>query len=219
MTMTVSAPAIRVVDDDASWRRSITRLLAAAGYEVVPYESAEQFLQTDDFSTPGCILLDVRMPSLSGLQLQRSLAAQSHALPIVFLTGHGDIPMSVNAMRAGAEDFLTKPVTSEALLVAVQRALARDSASRAQEEEKRRLLSRLDTLTPTEHKVFVLIVRGRLNKQIAYELGSTERTIKWHRRNIMDKLKVDSLAEMVSFAEHLGVLVADDNVDAPAPTR
>ena len=215
--MTVSAPAIRVVDDDASWRRSVTRLLVASGYEVMPYESAEQFLQADDFSTPGCILLDVRMPSLSGLQLQRSLAARSHALPIVFLTGHGDIPMSVNAMRAGAEDFLTKPVTSAALLVAVQRALARDSESRAQDEEKRRLLGRLDGLTPTEHKVFVLIVRGRLNKQIAYELGSTERTIKWHRRNIMEKLKVDSLAEMVSLAEHLGVLVPDVNGGAPAP--
>jgi len=132
--MTVSASAIRVIDDDASWRRSITRLLAASGYEVMSYESAEQFLQADDFSTPGCILLDVRMPSLSGLQLQRSLAAKSHALPIVFLTGHGDIPMSVHAMRAGAEDFLTKPVSSEALLAAVQRALARDSERRAQHD-------------------------------------------------------------------------------------
>ena len=127
MTMTVSGPAIRVVDDDASWRQSVTRLLAASGYKVMPYESAEQFLQADDCSTPGCILLDVRMPSVSGLQLQRSLAAQSQALPIVFLTGHGDIPMSVVAMRAGADDFLTKPVNAETLLAAVQRAIARDS--------------------------------------------------------------------------------------------
>jgi FixJ family two-component response regulator len=215
--MTVSASAIRVIDDDASWRRSITRLLAASGYEVMPYESAEQFLRTDDLSTPGCILLDVRMPSLSGLQLQRSLAEKSHSLPIVFLTGHGDIPMSVHAMRAGAEDFLTKPVSSEALLAAVQRALARDSERRAQHEENQRLLARLDSLTPTEHKVFLLIVRGRLNKQIAYELGSTERTIKWHRHNIMQKLRVDSLAEMVSLAERLGVLAADHSRDAPAP--
>jgi FixJ family two-component response regulator len=215
--MTVSASAIRVIDDDASWRRSITRLLAASGYEVMSYESAEQFLQADDFSTPGCILLDVRMPSLSGLQLQRSLAAKSHALPIVFLTGHGDIPMSVHAMRAGAEDFLTKPVSSEALLAAVQRALARDSERRAQHDENQRLHARLDGLTPTEYKVFLLIVRGRLNKQIAYELGSTERTIKWHRHNIMQKLQMDSLAEMVSFAEHVGVLTGENKRDVPAP--
>jgi FixJ family two-component response regulator len=215
--MTVSASAIRVIDDDASWRRSITRLLAASGYEVMPYESAEQFLQADDLSTPGCILLDVRMPSLSGLQLQRSLAAKSHSLPIVFLTGHGDIPMSVHAMRAGAEDFLTKPVSSEALLAAVQRALARDSERRAQHDENQRLQSRVDTLTPTEHKVFLLIVRGKLNKQIAYQLGSSERTIKWHRHNIMQKLQVDSLAAMVSYAERLGVLAAEHNGDAPSP--
>ena len=215
--MTVSAPAIRVVDDDASWRLSVTRLLAASGYEVMPYESAEQFLKADDGSTPGCILLDVRMPSLSGLQLQRYLAARRHALPIVFLTGHGDIPMSVDAMRAGAEDFLTKPVSSETLLAAVERALARDKQGRAQLGEKQRLHSRLDSLTPTEHKVFILIVRGKLNKQIAYELGSTERTIKWHRHNIMEKLQVDSVAELVLLAEHAGVLVADNNHNAPAP--
>ena len=204
--MSTSAPAVRVVDDDASWRRSVTRLLAASGYKVVPYESAEDYLQADDCSTPGCILLDVRMPSLSGLQLQGSLAAKGETLPIVFLTGHGDIPMSVAAMRAGADDFLTKPVSSETLLRAVQRAIARDSERRAQQDEQQRLRARLDSLTPTEHKVFVLIVRGRLNKQIAYELGSSERTIKWHRHNIMQKLQVDSLAAMVSYAERLGVL-------------
>ena len=212
MTMTASGPAIRVVDDDASWRQSVTRLLAASGYEVMPYESAEQFLQADDCSTPGCILLDVRMPSVSGLQLQRSLAAQSHALPIVFLTGHGDIPMSVVAMRAGADDFLTKPVSSETLLRAVQRALARDSERRARLDENQQQQARLDRLTPTEYKVFALIVRGKLNKQIAYELGSSERTVKWHRHNIMQKLQVDSLAEMVSYAERLGVLA-----DTPEP--
>jgi FixJ family two-component response regulator len=206
MTIAAATPAIRVVDDDASWRLSVTRLLAASGYNVMPYESAEHFLQADDCSTPGCILLDVQMPSQSGLQLQRSLAAQSDALPIVFLTGHGDIPMSVDAMRAGADNFLTKPVSSETLLAAVQRALARDSDCRAQREEARQLRARLDGLTPTEHKVFVLIVRGKLNKQIAYNLGSSERTIKWHRHNIMQKLQVDSLAAMVSYAERLGVL-------------
>ena len=214
--MAVSAPAIRVVDDDASWRRSITRLLAASGYEVMPYESAEQFLQADDCSTPGCILLDVRMPSFSGLQLQRSLAARSQALPIVFLTGHGDIPMSVVAMRAGADDFLTKPVSSETLLAAVQRAIARDSERRAQRDENQQQRARLESLTPTEHKVFVLIVRGKLNKQIAYELGSTERTIKWHRHNIMQKLQVDSLAAMVSYAERLGVLADKPDQDSPS---
>ena len=214
MTMAVSTPAIRVVDDDASWRQSIARLLAASGYKVTPYESAEQFLQADDCSTPGCILLDVRMPRLTGLQLQRSLSARSDVLPIVFLTGHGDIPMSVEAMRAGADDFLTKPVSSEALLAAVQRALARDSDRRAERDEIRQSQARLDSLTPTEHKVFVLIVRGKLNKQVAYDLGSSERTIKWHRHNIMEKLQVDSLAAMVSFAERLGVLKDEADQDA-----
>ena len=212
----ISAPAIRVVDDDASWRTSITRLLAASGYEVMPYESAEQFLQADDCSTPGCILLDVRMPSFSGLQLQRSLAARSQALPIVFLTGHGDIPMSVVAMRAGADDFLTKPVSSETLLAAVQRALARDGERRAQRNENQQQRARLESLTPTERKVFVLIVRGKLNKQIAYELGCSERTIKWHRHNIMQKLQVDSLAAMVSYAERLGVLADKPDRDSPS---
>ena len=206
MTMATPAPAIRVVDDDASWRRSITRLLAASGYKVMPYESAEDYLRADDYSTPGCLLLDVRMPTMSGLQLQRSLATQGDTLPIVFVTGHGDIPMSVAAMRAGADDFLTKPVSSETLLRAVQRAIARDSERRAQRDENQRLRARLDSLTPTEHKVFVLIVRGKLNKQIAYELGSSERTIKWHRHNVMQKLQVDSLAALVSYAEHIGVL-------------
>ena len=215
--MTVSQPSIRVVDDDASWRLSITRLLNASGYKVMAYESAEEFLQTGDCSTPGCILLDVRMPSSSGLQLQRSLAAQSNMLPIVFLTGHGDIPMSVIAMRAGADDFLTKPVSSETLLQAVQRALARDSERRAQNDENLRLRARLDGLTPTEHKVFVLIVRGKLNKQIAYELGCSERTIKWHRHNIMEKLRVDSLAAMVSYAERLGVLDDESRQESASP--
>ena len=214
--MTVPTPTIRVVDDDASWRLSIARLLSASGYTVMPYESAEQFLQTDDCSAPGCLLLDVRMPSISGLQLQRSLAAQRNMLPIVFLTGHGDIPMSVTAMRAGADDFLTKPVSSETLLQAVQRAIARDSERRAQNDENHRLRARLDSLTPTEYKVFVLIVRGKLNKQIAYELGSSERTIKWHRHNIMQKLHVDSLAAMVSYAERLGVLEDEPNQELPS---
>ena len=157
------------------------------------------------------------MPSSSGLQLQRSLAAQSNMLPIVFLTGHGDIPMSVIAMRAGADDFLTKPVSSETLLQAVQRALARDSERRAQNDENLRLRARLDGLTPTEHKVFVLIVRGKLNKQIAYELGCSERTIKWHRHNIMEKLRVDSLAAMVSYAERLGVLDEESRQESASP--
>ena len=212
--MTEPKPSIRVVDDDASWRRSVTRLLAASGYDVMPYESAEQFLQADDCRMPGCILLDVRMPNLSGLQLQRSLGARNDALPIVFVTGHGDIPMSVIAMRAGADDFLTKPVSSEVLLRAVQRAIARDGEQRAQRDENQGLRSRLDSLTATEHKVFVLIVRGKLNKQIAFELGSSERTIKWHRHNIMQKLQVDSLAAMVSCAERLGVLEDESNQES-----
>lgn len=215
--MTRSAKVIRVIDDDASWRLSVTRLLTASGYEVMSYESAEKFLQADDPSTPGCILLDVRMPALSGLQLQRSLATTKHSLPIVFLTGHGDIPMSVDAMRAGAEDFLTKPVSREALLAAIERALTRDHERRAQHAQGEHLRARLASLTPTEHKVFLLIVRGKLNKQVAFELGSTERTVKWHRHNVMQKLQVDSFAAMVSCAERLGILSPEHDRSTPSP--
>ncbi len=180
--------------------------MSAAGYRVALYESAEQFLTSPHIDAPGCILLDMRMPGLTGLQLQQRLVEIRRPLPIIFLSGHGDIPSSVLAMKAGAEDFLTKPVDTEALLDAVAKAIVRDRDARARSQNLDALRSRVDTLTPTERRVFALVVRGMLNKRIATELGTAERTIKWHRQHIMQKLQLESLAEMVSLAERLGLV-------------
>ena len=188
--------------------------MSAAGYGVALYESAQGFLETANIDTPGCILLDVRMPGLTGLQLQQRLTEMRRALPIVFISGHGDIPTSVLAMRAGAEDFLTKPVATDVLLRAVEQAILRDREERAKHEQLDALRLRVDALTPTERKVFDLVVRGKLNKQIALDLGTAERTIKWHRHNLMEKLQVQSLAELVSLAERLGLISA---LDRPNP--
>jgi FixJ family two-component response regulator len=207
-----TAPCIvRVIDDDPSWRISVERLLSAAGYRVALYESAESFLEAAGVEAPGCVLLDVRMPGLTGLQLQQRLAEMRQKLPIIFLSGHGDIPTSVLAMKGGAEDFLTKPVDTDVLLDAVARAIARDRADRDRRNQLDTLRSRVDALTPTERKVFTLVVRGMLNKRIAAELGSAERTIKWHRQHIMQKLQLQSLAELVSLAERLGLVDARDS--------
>ena len=204
--MTAGPATIHIVDDDASFRKSAARLLTASAYQVVLYESAIEFLETAKIEAQACVLLDVRMPGLTGMQLQERLTEMRKMLPIIFLTGHGNIPMSVRAMKAGAEDFLTKPVDMPVLLEAIERALARDRRSLAQSERLAALRARYDTLTPKETEVFALIVRGNLNKQSAYELGTSERTVKWHRHNIMEKLGVQSLAGLVSFAENLGLL-------------
>jgi FixJ family two-component response regulator len=208
--VTAEASVVHVIDDDASWRRSVQRLMSAAGYEVALYESAELFLETADRDAPGCILLDVRMPGLTGLQLQQRLGEGRHALPIVFLSGHGDVPTSVQAMKSGAEDFLTKPVETDVLLRAVAQAIARDREARAKHQALDASRALIDTLTPTEHRVLALVVRGMLNKHVAAELGTTERTIKWHRHNIMQKLQLDSLAQLVSLAERLGMVGTPD---------
>jgi FixJ family two-component response regulator len=206
--MSADPGTVHVVDDDVSWRASVARLLAAAGYRVVLYESAEQFLDTCELDAPGCVLLDLRMPGLTGLQLQQRLG--QHTLPVVFVSGHGDIPTSVLAIKAGAEDFLSKPVDSGVLLSAIERAIARDRAERDERRQHDALRARVDGLTPSERKVFDAVVLGRLNKQIAAEPGTAERTIKWHRRNLMEKLRVDSLAELVSLAERLGMVGTQD---------
>jgi FixJ family two-component response regulator len=208
--MTANTCIVHVIDDDASWRTSMRRLMAAAEYQVMVYESAEKFLQTANVDAPGCILLDLRMPGLTGLQLQQRLAEMRHVLPIVFLSGHGDIPTSVLAMKSGATEFLTKPVDTDVLLGAVDQAIARDRRGRAKREELDALHARVNSLTPTERKVFDRVVLGKLNKQIAFDLGIAERTIKWHRHNLMQKLEIDSLAELVSIAEHLGLVGAGD---------
>jgi FixJ family two-component response regulator len=204
--MTSETAVIYVVDDDAPFRTAIGRLLRASGYQAALYESAEQFLKSPPPSGPGCILLDIRMSGLSGLELQGQLNKQGILLPIVFLTGHGDIPTSVKAIKAGAEDFLSKPVVKDTLLSTVERALARYREMHGKQDQLKALRALVATFTPRESEVFALVVHGKLNKQIAYELGTSERTVKAHRHKIMEKLQVNSLAEAVSIAERLGLV-------------
>jgi FixJ family two-component response regulator len=204
--MSVGDCVIHVVDDDASWRVSVKRLLSALGYRVALHEDAKVFLDTADLGPPGCVLLDLRMPGLDGLQVQQRLVEMRRRVPIVFVSAHGDIPTSVVAVKSGAEDFLTKPVDTDVLLSAIERAVDRDRAQRAGQEQLAALRARVQALTPAERKVFDRVVRGRLNKQIGIELGTTERTVKWHRHNLMQKLGLQSLAELVSLAERLGLI-------------
>jgi FixJ family two-component response regulator len=205
------AGIVHVVDDDAPFRRAIARLLRASGYEVALYESANHLLEAPDSREPGCILLDVQMPGLSGPQLQARLAETGNLLPIVFLTGHGDVPTSVRAIKKGAEDFLLKPISKHALIEAVTRALARYEQMCARVKQLESMRALVVTLTPREREVFALIVRGKLNKQVAFSLGTSQRTIKAHRSAVMQKLKVRSFAEAVTIAERLGMLAAADS--------
>lgn len=202
--MDAAQPIIHVVDDDDSVRSSMARLLKAMGHRVELYESASDFLDryTDG---PGCLVLDVRMPGQSGLDLQQALGTRGVSLPIVFLTGFADVPMTVRAMRSGAEDFLTKPVEPQALLEAVTRAIARDAAARAKRATLDTLRARYDTLTAAERRIFALVVTGLLNKQIAWEVGRTERTVKAHRSQVMQKMEAESLADLVRMAGELGI--------------
>jgi FixJ family two-component response regulator len=196
---------VHLVDDDESFRKAVGRLLEAEGYHVVHYPSAELALESLTGVVRGCILLDVQMPGLSGPQLQDRLKQAGCPLPIVFMTGHGDIPTSVRAIKAGAEDFLSKPVSRETLLEAMERALRRFDEQHAVILQQQSLRMRVAKLTPRETEVFALVVTGKMNKQIAYELGTSERTVKAHRHNIMSKLNAGSIAELVSIAERLNV--------------
>ncbi len=200
--------SVHVVDDDTSFRTAIERRLKLAGYKVSTYSSAQELLDRLPGSEElGCILLDVRIPGVSGPELQNRLNELGSTLPIVFLTGYADTATTVRAMKAGAEDFLTKPVSSEHLIDAIDRAITRHEVTRNQQTRLESLRALVSTLTPREHQVFDLIVRGRINKQIAHELGTTERTVKAHRHQVMEKMHVQSLAELVSIAERLGTLV------------
>ena len=198
-----AAPLIHVVDDDDSLRTSLVRLLGATGFDARGYASAGDFLLHPLPERPGCLLLDMRMPGPSGLDLQESLHTHGLRLPIVFLTGHADVTSSVRAMKAGALDFLVKPVERATLLDAVQRALARDAEQRAARAEAAHLRTRFAALTAREHAVFDCIVAGRLNKQIADALGIAERTVKLQRARLMAKLGVRSAAELGALAERL----------------
>jgi FixJ family two-component response regulator len=205
---------VHIVDDDASLRSALSRLLSAAGYQVASHDCAASFLQADTVDRPGCILLDVNMPGLSGLQLQAHLATVHNPLPVIFLTGEGDIAMSVKAIKAGAEDFLSKPVASADLFDAIERAVQRYHQAFRQHGELRDMAARVASLTPREHEVFLLVVLGLLNKQIAYQLGNTERTVKAHRHAVMEKMQVDSLAELVQVASRLDLLKQDAPIAA-----
>jgi FixJ family two-component response regulator len=201
--MTHLAPVVHVVDDDDSMRTALARLLSAAGYNVRGYPSAGAMLLAPPADDPGCIVLDIRMPGPSGLELQEALRKRDDQLPIVFLTGHGDVPTSVRAMKAGAVDFLTKPVQRDALLSAVANAVQRDVARREMHLGRDVLRKRYASLTARERDVFSRIVVGRLNKQIAAELGTAERTVKAHRAHVMQKMQAASVAELVHFADEL----------------
>jgi FixJ family two-component response regulator len=194
-----------LVDDDASVRKALTRLLRSAGYDVKAFASAREFLDNAQDEGPACLVLDIRMPGLSGIDLQRELQTANAILPIIFITGHGDIPTSVKAMKAGAVDFLPKPVKDHDLLTAIEQALARSARQRAERADLEDIQSRIDSLTPRERQVLEHVVVGQLNKQVAYDLGTVEKTIKVHRARVMDKMGVKSLAELVRLAERAGI--------------
>jgi FixJ family two-component response regulator len=196
-------PIVFLVDDDKLFRRSTERLIRTAGLNVQPFSSARDFLKCQRPAGPACLVLDVRLPGLSGMDLQRELTQSGVHIPIIFITGHGDIPMSVRAMKAGAVEFLTKPFRSRALLDAIRAAIERDRSELQKQSEMRDLSGCYAQLTPREREVMALVARGLLNKQVASELSTTEATVKFHRAHIMQKMHADSLADLIRMAEKL----------------
>lgn len=201
----MTTPAtVFIVDDDASVRTGLSRLLRASGFEVETFASGDAFVARDRFDGTGCVILDLRMPGLSGIELQQQLATRSSDLPVIFLSGHGEVPDSVRAMKQGAVDFLTKPVDEDVLLAAIAAALARHAAVRAAGLEREAIGRRLDTLTAREREVLRHVVTGALNKQIALNLGIAEGTVKVHRGRVMEKLEAQSVADLVRFCDAVG---------------
>ena len=203
MAVTEPRRTVYVVDDDASVRKSVGRLLRTAGLQVEVFASADEFLAHPPSDESACLLLDLKMPGRNGLELQEALVAARKPIPIVFVSGHGDIPASVRAMKGGAVDFLTKPYSVEELLEAVERAMAKDKRDRREQAQVTELESRARALTPREAEVLRLVVRGLLNKQVAAELGISEKTVKVHRARVMHKMRADSMADLVRMAGRL----------------
>ena len=199
------APTVFIVDDEAPVRKALSRLLRATGFAVAAFASPGEFLAQHDLHKPGCLVLDLMMPGVNGMELQRALARKGSVLPIIFLTGHGDVPQSVQAMKGGALDFLTKPVNDENLLASIRAAIKRDSVARREQAELFEIRARLALLTPREQEVLDHVVTGKLNKQIADDLGVVEKTIKVHRARVMEKMKVQSVAELVRLVERSGI--------------
>jgi FixJ family two-component response regulator len=209
LPITGFTPSVFVIDDDASVRKSLSRLLRSLGFEVETFASAELFLKRDPYDGVGCIILDIRMPGLDGIGLQDQLSKADYSIPIIFITGHGDIPMSVRAMKKGAIDFLPKPFDDEELLQAVKRAVENDVKAKSERREVREILEQLRQLTPRELEILRYVISGLLNKQIGFKLGIAEKTIKIHRGRIMAKLHVSSVADLVRLAEKAGIKPMD----------
>jgi len=201
----MSGPTVFIIDDDPSVRKSLSRLVRSLGFGSESFASAEEFLGRERYDGVGCIVLDVRMPGLSGMELQNELVKGEFSMPIIFITGHGDIPMSVQAMKKGAVDFLPKPFDDDELLEAVQKAIEKDREAKAERSATRDILTRIERLTTRECEILRYVITGMLNKQIAFKLDIAEKTVKVHRGRIMEKLGAHSVAELVRLAEKAGI--------------